>query len=202
MKKVNFSNSNFWDLVIISMRFLLALVFLSYGIGKLTENQFGNLTMEELNTPVKDLSLFKVSWFVFENEPFKSFIGISQVITSVLLLFRRTVIVGILMLIPIILNILIIDMTIMPSSLKIGFIFRLTCYLIFCGVILFSYKEDLVHVWKIITAKKNTVKHTYWKYLLIPVIMVVLEVIGPLLKFLYFLIAYPDVTIQNMRGLF
>lgn len=74
MNENKFIKSNFLDLVVITMRLLLAFTFLNYGWSKLTDSQFGNLTPEELATPIKDLSLFKISWFIFDYEPFKSFI--------------------------------------------------------------------------------------------------------------------------------
>lgn len=202
MKKPTFLKSNFGDLVIISARFLLAFVFLTYGIGKLTGNQFGNLTPEELITPVKDTSLFKLSWLIFENEPFKSFIGISQIIASLLILFRRTAVIGILMLIPIILNILIIDITIMPSSLKISFIFRLSFYLILCGLILLSYKEGLIKAWRVLTTKNTFKKHKFWYYLLIPIIAILLEVLSVGFKLLYLLMTDYESTMESIKSKF
>ena len=190
------------DLIIISMRFLLAFVFLSYGIAKLTNNQFGNLTIEELNTPIKELSLFKVSWYLFDHQPFKFFTGICEIIAAILLLFKRTAILGTLILIPIILNVLVIDIMIMPPSLKIDFIFRLSFYLIFCGLILYDNRKELINVWKIIISKKEFNKHNYWKYFLIPIFMVMLEIISAIFKLIYFTIAYPNYDFNYIKNLF
>lgn len=113
------------DLLILAMRLLLAFTLWNYGYSKLTGGQFG-LNEVEQNTAIKDLSLFKISWYIFDAEPFKSFIGWSQVVAAILLIFKRTFLLGTLMTIPIFLNILIIDITIMPLSFKIAFIFRIS----------------------------------------------------------------------------
>lgn len=69
--------SKIFDYLIIVIRFLLAVIFISYGYGKLTEGQFG-LTIQELQKPVKELNLLQIGWYLFDQQPFKFFIGISQ----------------------------------------------------------------------------------------------------------------------------
>nr|WP_297308252.1 hypothetical protein [uncultured Flavobacterium sp.] len=194
--------SNFLDLVVIAMRLLLAFTFLNYGWSKLTDSQFGNLTPEELATPIKDLSLFKISWFIFDYEPFKSFIGIFQIIASLLILFRRTTVLGVFILIPIILNILILDIMIMPPSMKSAFVFRLSFYLFFCFYILYQYKKDLLKVFKILTVKRNFIKHKYWKYLFVPLLMILLEIISSIFNMLYYFIIEPELITQYFKSLF
>lgn len=88
------------ELFILGLRILLFIIFMNYGIGKLSGGQFGNLTTQELNTPIKDLSLFKIGWYLFDHQPFKAFIGISQIIAACLLLFNRTYLIGLLILTP------------------------------------------------------------------------------------------------------
>ncbi|MEM8900560.1 MAG: hypothetical protein AAGC85_20765, partial [Bacteroidota bacterium] len=141
------SREQFWDYLILTARFVLAWFFLYYGQGKLTGGQFG-LTEEELLTPIKDLSLFKLGWYLFDFQPFKAFIGISQIICAILLLWNRTVILGAFLYLPIALNILIIDLTIMPIELKVGFAFRLSFYLLLNILILWHYREKLLIMWK------------------------------------------------------
>ena len=60
-----------FDLLILAMRLLLAFTLWNYGYSKLTDGQFG-ISEAEQNTAIKDLSLFRISWYVFEAEPFKS----------------------------------------------------------------------------------------------------------------------------------
>jgi len=202
MKKKIILTNEAKDLVIISMRLLLSVIFFSYGISKLTGNQFGNLTLTELSTPIKDLSLFKIAWYLFDHQPFKFFTGICEVFAATLLLFRRTTLLGTFVLFPIIINILIIDIMIMPQTLKVSFIFRLTCYLLFCSILLFFHKEQLIKIKDIIFVKREYIKFKYWKFLFIPLIMILLEITGNVFKFLYFLIISPESTIQNFKNIF
>lgn len=202
MKKKIILTNEVKDIVIISIRLLLSVIFFSYGISKLTGNQFGNLTLTELNTPIKDLSLFKIAWYLFDHQPFKFFTGICEVFAATLLLFRRTTLLGTLVLFPIIINILIIDIMIMPQTLKVSFIFRLTFYLLFCSVLLFFHKEQLIKIKDIIFVKQEYIKFKYWKFLFIPLIMILLEMIGNVFKFLYYLIISPESTLQNLKNIF
>jgi len=202
MKKKIILTNEVKDIVIISIRLLLSMIFFSYGISKLTGNQFGNLTLTELNTPIKDLSLFKIAWYLFDHQPFKFFTGICEVFAATLLLFRRTTLLGTLVLFPIIINILIIDIMIMPQTLKVSFIFRLTFYLLFCSVLLFFHKEQLIKIKDIIFVKQEYIKFKYWKFLFIPLIMILLEMTGNVFKFLYYLIISPESTFQNLKNIF
>ncbi|SUJ08599.1 Uncharacterised protein [Sphingobacterium spiritivorum] len=191
------------DLIILSIRCLLAFIFLSYGIGKLSGGQFGNLTTEELATPIKDLSLFKTGWYLFDHQPFKYFIGISQIIAALLLLYKRTVIIGALMLIPIIVNILIIDLTIMPYNFKIAFTFRLTFYLLFIVSLLYYYREDIMPLLKkLMNIHTIKYKHSKLSYLLIPVFMVLLECLNSVFRMIYLIASSPQHTWEMLKDLF
>ncbi len=135
-----------WDCFILCARVLLAFTLLNYGWSKLNDGQFG-ISTEEMSMPVKDLGLFKLSWYLFNHQPFKSFIGISQIIAGLLLLYNRTLILGVLISIPIFLNILIIDITYVKMS---GFYWRLSYYLILDVLILWHYRDKMIVAFKAI----------------------------------------------------
>lgn len=192
------------DLTILSIRLLLAIIFISYGTGKLLGGQFGNLTETELTTPIKDLSLFKVAWYLFDHQPFKIFIGISQIAASLMLLYNRTMVIGALMLIPIIANILIIDLTIMPYGFKVAFGFRLTAYLCYIGLLLLYYKNDLFPAWRTIASIKplRYANHRTASYLLVIILVPTLEFAPALLKMIYFATTHPQSFWNAIRSLF
>jgi uncharacterized membrane protein YphA (DoxX/SURF4 family) len=98
------SKEQLWDYFILVARVWLAWTLIHYGWSKLTDSQFG-VSEATLNQPLKDVDLFRLSWHLAAHEPFKSFIGVSQIITGFLLLYNRTVILGASMSIPIWLNI-------------------------------------------------------------------------------------------------
>lgn len=189
-------------LLVLSIRILLALIFIQYGMGKLFGGQFGGLNSTELNTPIKDLSLFKIAWYLFDHQPFKAFIGVSQIIASVFLLFNRTVILGLLMLIPIILNILIIDLTIMHYGFKVAFFFRLTGYLFYIVLLLFYYKQATYPALRTITQKKLPPHRleNKWVYLWLLLIVPLLEIVTSVPKMLFLLVTHPkEIWVQILQ---
>ena len=192
------------ELAILGIRTLFFVVFMSYGIGKLTGGQFGNLTQEELNTPIKDLSLFKVGWYLFDHQPFKAFIGISQIIAALLLLFNRTYIIGLLIFLPIITNILIIDLTIMPYGFKVAFFFRLTFYLLYIALILFHFKKSLNPGFRVLIENRDFKPQitNKWKYLYLILIIPILEMISGIFQYAFLAIKHYDTIWDKFRELF
>lgn len=190
------------DLIILAMRFLLAFTLWNYGYSKITDGQFG-LTDAELNTPIKDLSLFRISWLVFEAEPFKSFVGLSQVVTAVLLVFKRTFLFGAFAAIPIFLNILFIDITIMPMSFKIAFIFRISFYLIFIGIILWYYKEQVLNAFKnLINVPYLKFQHKRKWFFIVPFYMILLEIVNVFPQMIYHLVFNYEYVITYLKSIF
>lgn len=174
--------------------------FLGYGYGysKLTAGQFG-ISEAEMASPLKDLSLFKVSWYLFDQEPFKSYIGIAQIICGLLLLFNRTVLIGAFLFLPIVTTILIIDISFMPTLLAQGFTWRLSFYILLDLLIMWSYKNKMKVIWNTIWQKvSNQHKFPLWTYLLLPICVIGLEIVGALPKFLTNLILNPTETIENL----
>lgn len=186
-----------WDLAVIAMILLLVRTFLSYGFGKVTGGQFEGLTKAELNTPIRDLSLFKVGWYLFDHQPFKIFVGLSQIIAALMLLHRKTVIIGALMFVPIIVNIIVIDLTIMDSGMAIAFFFRLSSYLLLLFLILMYHKETTLPMLKLAVSSEKRFKFEkpYWHYLLIPAVALLIEIPTALLAFafksIYFYFTHP-----------
>lgn len=177
-----------FDYFILCARILLSWTLLSYGWSKLNDGQFG-ISLEEMATPVKDLGLFKLSWYLFDHQPFKSFIGISQIIAGLLLLYNRTLILGVLISIPIFLNILIIDITYVKMS---GFYWRLSYYLILDFLILWHYRDRMIMAFKAIFNGLTTkFKFPTWAYLILPIMAIGLEILPFIPKLLLELILNP-----------
>lgn len=170
------SKEQLWDYFILVARILLAWTLISYGWSKLTESQFG-VSDATLTRPLKDVDLFSLSWHLANHEPFKSFVGISQIITALLLLYNRTVILGGLMAIPIWLNVLMWDITFM--GLYTPFTIRLPFYLLLTFLILRHYKGKVLSALAITTERRAS-KHSHpvWAYLLLPAFAICLELIG------------------------
>ncbi|MBT2620621.1 hypothetical protein [Chryseobacterium sp. ISL-6] len=170
----------FWDYFILSARFLIGFIFISYGYSKLINNQFG-LSAIEMSKPLKETSLFRLSWYLFDQQPFKGFIGISQMVCGLLIIYNRTLILGAFIFLPIAINILVIDLTIMPSPMSRIFAFRFSFYIILDLLILYHYKEKILIICQAMMDKVNTrYKFSVWWYLLLPISAIILEIIGAL----------------------
>jgi len=179
-----------WDYFILIARALLAWTLLKYGWSKLTEGQFG-VTEETMKLPLKNIDLFRLSWYLADHEPFKSFVGISQLFTGMLILYNRTVIIGALISIPIWINILIWDMTFM--GLYTPFTVRLPFYLLLTCLILWHYRDKILPALK--TCIKGTApkfKYPIWTYLILPLLAIGLEIVG----------AIPNATIYLIKQFF
>jgi uncharacterized membrane protein YphA (DoxX/SURF4 family) len=196
---MSLSKEKAWDYFILVARVLLGWTFLRYGYGKLVDGQFG-ITEQELNTPVKDLSLFRLFWYLMDHEPAKSFVGIFQIISGALLIYNRTVILGALLFLPLVVNILIFDITFLKMT---AFYWRLSFYIILDFLILWHYKERMFIVWNAVTNNITTkFKYPFWTYLILPVLAIGLEILPGLPKVIYYFIVDPIGTIEAFKNLF
>jgi uncharacterized membrane protein YphA (DoxX/SURF4 family) len=87
------SKARLWDYFILTARVLLASIFLVYGVGKLVELQFG-VTPQILAQPLGQVSVAHLAWYCFDHQPFCAFVGISQIVASLSLLWNRTALLG------------------------------------------------------------------------------------------------------------
>lgn len=203
--RINFKQivkTKHWDYFILVSRFLLAIVFLNYGIAKITGHQFG-ISEDELLIPIRDLSLFKVSWYLFDHQPFKFIVGISQIICAALLFINRTVLLGAFMFLPIIFTILIMDISFMPTELVAGFTWRLSSYILLDIFILFHYKEKMNIIWESIWNNVNTkFKHSLKAYLLLPVFSIILGILLAMPRAIISFLMQPLETLNQILEIF
>ncbi|WP_297984883.1 DoxX family membrane protein [uncultured Chryseobacterium sp.] len=201
-KLFRITNSKGYDYFILIARFVLALNFINYGYAKLIDGgQFG-VSAQELATPLKDLSTFRVMWYLFDHEPIKSVVGILQIVCGLLLIYNRTVILGVLMFIPIALNIWLMDISFMNESMAKGFTTRFGFYFILCFLILFHYKERVKQMWISATKGVSTkFKFPIWMYLILPILAFFLELSSAVPGVIYYLITQPKEMIQAMKHL-
>ncbi|RYD50820.1 MAG: DoxX family membrane protein [Sphingobacteriales bacterium] len=172
------SKEQLWSYFILVARVLLAWTLLHYGWGKLVGDQFG-VHEATLNKALKDVDLLSLSWYLADHEPFKSFIGSSQIIAALLILYNRTVLVGALMAIPIWLTILMWDLTFMGWYTP--FTIRLPFYLLLTFLILWHQKGKVVLALALLTQKRGSRRsYPLWAYMLLPVLAICLEFVGAL----------------------
>ena len=193
------NKSKIFDYFIIIARVLLAIVFISYGFSKLNDGQFG-LTDEMLQKPIKELSLMQIGWYIFDQQPFKFFIGISQIICGILLLINRTVLIGALIFLPIALTIVIIDLTIMPKEMANAFAIRIGFYIFLDFLIFYHYKTQTLTALKNLTSSiKPKYLHNYWTFLFVPIFAFILEFVSAIPKIIWGLITEPENMINGLK---
>ncbi len=91
------------------LRYLVALLVINYGFAKLNGSQFTILD-SELDKPMGQVSGFWLTWYYFGYSKFYGdLIALVQIIGGVLLMFPRTALLGSVLLLPIIANIILID---------------------------------------------------------------------------------------------
>ncbi len=186
---------------ILSARVLLAWTFFDYGYAKLTGGQFG-ISPEDLNLPLKDISLFKLSFYLSDFDPFKTFVGVSQIVCAILLLINRTVLLGALMFVPIAINIIVFDITYMSSSMSADFSWRLGLLLFLDGAILLYHREQLREIWDSIwNHNPKNYKFPFWAYLLLPFVAVMLNLLSLIPKALVLFFQDPETFLEGIGAI-
>jgi uncharacterized membrane protein YphA (DoxX/SURF4 family) len=155
-----------WDYFILTARVLLAGIFLVYGVGKLVGLQFG-VTPEILAQPLGQVSLMHLAWYCFDHQPFSAFIGVSQILASLGLLWNRTALLGALLLLPITVTILVIDLTYLRQM--VAFQYMLPFYIGLIFLILAHHRDRIQVVLRALTQGVTT-RFTYpwWGYCCLP----------------------------------
>ncbi len=91
------------------LRLWVAYSLINAGVSKLLDTQF-NLPEYVKDTPIIDLHPFHLTWYYFGySQGFQNVVGLSQIIGSLLLLTRRTRLLGAVILFPVVLNILMVN---------------------------------------------------------------------------------------------
>lgn len=107
-RRTQYTTLNCW--LRVYARYAVALVMMVYAIVKLVPTQFGYLTPGELLKPVGQLNRFWVLWnFMVVSTGYTIFAGLAEFLGSVLLFFRRTTLLGALLLFATITNVFAID---------------------------------------------------------------------------------------------
>lgn len=96
-------------IVVTLIRYYLAYIILSYGFAKVFAGQFPH-TMANMDARFVELTPMRVAWAFFGySRGYQEFLGWGEVIPAVLLLFRRTALLGALMMFIVMLNVFLIN---------------------------------------------------------------------------------------------
>lgn len=189
-----------WDYFILTARVLLAGIFLVYGVSKLVGLQFG-VTPEVLAQPLEQVSLAHLAWYCFDHQPFSAFVGVSQILASLGLLWNRTALLGALLLLPIAVTILVIDLTYLRQM--VAFQYMLPFYIGLILLLLAHYRERMLVVVRALTQGVTT-RFTYpwWGYCLLPLTAGLLSLGWMLPMYTVSLLTNPSGTLAYFQRLF
>lgn len=195
----NLTRAQAWDYFILAARVLLAGTFISYGYAKLAGAQFG-LTAAQLAQPVQQLGLFKLAWYLFGQEPFKSFVGYAQIVAGLLLLWHRTALLGALVLLPIAANVLVVDMTYLKILPALQW--RLAYYIGLIFLLFWHYRGRMHAAWRALTqGLRPRFPYPWWAYGLLPGAAIGLEIVGALPRIAYATLLRPAETWRSTANL-
>jgi uncharacterized membrane protein YphA (DoxX/SURF4 family) len=103
-KRVEYHTLHQWLVVLI--RYYIAFILLSYGFEKVYKLQFPFPELETLAQPYGESTPMKLAWtFMGYSRLYNYFIGFAEILGGVLLLFRRTVVLGALVSLMVMLNV-------------------------------------------------------------------------------------------------
>lgn len=98
------------------LRYISAFLLMGYGASKLAHMQF-HLNQALAPRPVSSLTGYELTWFYYGySRTYSILLGLTQVCGGTLLLFRKTALLGALSMLPVIVNILLIDLLILPPD--------------------------------------------------------------------------------------
>lgn len=174
------------DFLILALRWYLIWYMISYGWGKLTMTQFGVSNDAILNTPLKEVDKFYIAWYLYGESQFFNYVtGLIEIVGGLLLIFNRTVILGALLILTVLGQILIIDISFTTNQLGYALPIRISGMIVSALLILYYYKDRLVAVFHKLTNGISTkFKYSWWVYLLLPII-------GFLLDFVFGILTMP-----------
>lgn len=109
-KKNDFSKLNYW--LCIGLRYFLIINGLSYGVIKLLHMQMPHPNLSQLATPLGDYQPMRFSWmFIGYSTPYQFFSGAIEVMAALLLLFRRTATLGVLVALGVFFNVMMLNLS-------------------------------------------------------------------------------------------
>jgi hypothetical protein len=109
-KRPNYIHLNYW--LCLFSRYYIILVALSYGIIKLFGQQMVFPDLHELATPIGDLVPMRLSWFfIGYSGPYQFFSGAMEVLAALLLLYRRTISLGVLIAAGVFFNVMMLNLS-------------------------------------------------------------------------------------------
>lgn len=169
MKNINLKHG-----IELAARIYVWFILCAYGLGKIIGGQFhrrGKLPEEVAIQTLDNATAYDLAWtFMGYSQVYITFVGMSQIVGAFLLLFNKTKFLGIIILVPVLLNIIVFDIIFLPDY---GALTSAMIYFSLLILILFLNKERLIAAIKtFITVNKNEAKFYNIKVIIITIISI------------------------------
>lgn len=173
MEKINSKT-----IIELTCRLYVFFFLFTYGFAKIVGGQFYSATTipdDVAITPIVEVTNFDLAWtFMGRSLGYMIFLGISEILGAVLLLFNKTKLLGALILITILVNVIIFDIFFLDQY---GALFSASLYLFLLSIILYLNKENLLMALKSITENKrqlnkNNFKNNLAIYLIVAIVSI------------------------------
>tara|TARA_R110002074_G_scaffold14788_1_gene51018 strand:- start:119947 stop:120504 length:558 start_codon:yes stop_codon:yes gene_type:complete len=166
----------------LAVRINIFLKLMNYGIGKMLNGQFylkGQLPEDMTNIPLDKVDGFTLAWTFFGySKGYILFIGASQIIGAILFLINRTKIIGGFILLPILMNIIVVNYY---FGVAFGAMFSAIFYLLGVVWVLGRKCEEIKYSLKKLLLKASGFKMNWEYYLFVfatLAVLVLLEYLG------------------------
>jgi hypothetical protein len=140
------------------------LILSIYGLSKLLGGQFymeGKIPAEVANTALGEASSFSLAWtFMGHSYAYILFVGLTQLLGAWLLLWNKTKLIGVLILIPIMVNIIVFDLLFLDVYPALANAIIVFCLLL---LILFFNKERVANTYRSLTSFPPQTKAAFKK---------------------------------------
>jgi hypothetical protein len=143
------------------LRYFCAFMLYMYGISKLLHLQF-NMQSQLAQQTIGSLTGYQLTWFYFGfSRGYAIILGLTQVVGATLLLFRKTMLLGTLAMLPVIANILLINVFIMVNYYGPYLISGLICVSLL--IILWHQRAPLVSLlWSAQNVERVSSLRIHW----------------------------------------
>lgn len=170
------------------VRYLLGCIMIGYGVTKILQTQFVILPFHVWQLPLEEVWGGSLAWaFLSYSSWFQVLLGFCELIPAVLLLFRRTTLMGALLLLPVTLSVMLINFALQlwPSTQILSSVL----FVLNLSVFLFE-KHKVQHMITVVLGRKDVLQKT------LPEILINIGIIG----FLLFAFSYPLLNYRNQHN--
>ncbi len=158
--------------ILLALRAYLAFYLIAFGYGKLSGNRLHISAGELMLKPIGEVNSFFLGWYLFKTNPIINIVvGVIQIMVGLLIAFNRTVIIGCITAIPVLLYMLLVEGSFCYAQFGINIPIRFSAMLISNFILLYRYRTIIKNTLISLADKAhNKTSVQWWVYAcLIPV---------------------------------